>query len=674
MLNPPPILRVAGPLLPQLTKATLSACFTDDYAHPTLLSSQTHHIPLTYQPPEPTSLPPGLRPKRLEKETQKMRLREQASRYGFGQTLPFERQKRAEKEREALSDGLAFPGLWVDEAIVRHKEFRLELHLGHPNDESVEPVGPTDRSGSTSAVGARSGQPVALGNADPVLENEAMPASAPSTDLPSAGQEESRNMASELFPDHQTLEEASHDIKQYLVDDHGRDPNPTDTQHDSTLLQNQKISGPSTMQSNPNYVRPWATFISSPLAVVSKPSQKTSKARSMTSCLTTSDSFSLWVRINGQTVRTKYMKLDVGTGDDAESSLTTRTGQWTPFKFEIVDRARPFDDAGTSMSSDRPSSSRRRAPVLTENILTYGSIGRLVDLQSGIRTETMRLVKIDKNENVVGTDHGHPVSDLQRVGFVRLLIGADDYTGGGRWYLSAPGARLGGAEVFAPAAQPQAFTTPEPGSTNQDAETLDSAANLVAHDPANAPAPPTRTAVKTKKKKTRRFALAEAVVAEDAGGVEFALSWTKASRFEAERARGFGKDSVKKLEVCEKVEDWMFWTLGGVGEWLSSHVPSLRSFRRRLISVKPAFRIASLTGLKDPKSYLNHLSTLSPDLFVRRYFNRRPTLLNSLYPTSSRLTLSVDRNHIKSTLVLSAPYRYRYTAPSPLRNPEPMMA
>jgi hypothetical protein len=237
--------------------------------------------------------------------------------------------------------------------------------------------------------------------------------------------------------------------------------------------------------------------------------------------------------------------------DNAEPArLTSRTTQWSPFKFEIIERATPI-----SSISDRPSnntSKDRSKGYQVDNVLTYGSIGCLVDLQTGIRTESMRLVKIEKNENVVGTDRGIPVSDLQRAGFVRLVNGQDDYTGGGRWYLSAPGARLGGAEVNRSIAHAEVTTKSAEGEGGQVSGLEGS------------------TKVKQKKKKTKRFALAEAVVAEDAGGSEFSLSWSRADRYEGERARGFGKDLVKKVETCEKVEDWMCWVIGGVCEYYYS--------------------------------------------------------------------------------------------------------
>jgi hypothetical protein len=199
--------------------------------------------------------------------------------------------------------------------------------------------------------------------------------------------------------------------------------------------------------------------------------------------------------------------------------------------------------------------------------LTYGSLGYLVDRQSGVKTELMRLVRIDKSENIVGIDHGHPVSDLQRVGFVRLHNGEDDYTGGSRWYLSAPGARLGGADLKV-VEKAASVTAP----TDNDPQTLDGVPDT---NPEATAATPNSIAKKGKKPKTKRFALAEVVVAENEGGAAFALNWIKADRYEAERERGFGKKVERSVETCERVEDWMCWILGGVGESFHSSHPVL---------------------------------------------------------------------------------------------------
>jgi hypothetical protein len=88
-------------------------------------------------------------------------------------------------------------------------------------------------------------------------------------------------------------------------------------------------------------------------------------------------------------------------------------------------------------------------------------------------------------------------------------------------------------------------------------------------------ATPNSIAKKGKKPKTKRFALAEVVVAENEGGAAFALNWIKADRYEAERERGFGKKVERSVETCERVEDWMCWILGGVGESFHSSHPVL---------------------------------------------------------------------------------------------------
>ena len=434
-----------------------------------------------------------------------------------------------DKERKALNDGLMFPALWVADMIGKDKEFKLELSLGTPGVEG-------------------GGLPTYVQSHPPVTNRVPPRTQSPTEDVGEDIKQAETEHSNDLFAQHQTLDQASNDIIEQLTEEDRRmldaEPQPgagpdLDAEGENVTEAEQSVLDMTSQSSR------WATFLSAPLSVVSKPSQKTAKARSMNSCFALDDSFALWVRIHSQTVRTKYMKLDNGQNP----SLTARTNTWTPFKFEITESA--------SMMSERPSHRDRRPRA--NDILTYGSIGHLVDRQSGVKTEPMRLVKIDKSENVVGTDHGHPVSDLQRVGFVRLQNGQDDYTGGSRWYLSAPGARLGGVELTRQTTAPEQPTT----IPDSDPQTLDGAA-LGDED---AEAKPVHKFKKPKKKpKTRRFALAEVVIAEDAGGTQFALNWTKAERYEGERVRGFGKDLVKKLETCEKVEDWMCWILGGVGK------------------------------------------------------------------------------------------------------------
>lgn len=532
------MLRVSGPLLPLLTQATLQTVLSEtDATRPVgILSTQLQRIPLS-RLASPTPIPqPGLTQKRAEKEESTRLLREQASRHGFGQTLRFEREKPMNKERKALSDGLTFPGLWVADMVGKDKEFKLELSLGMPGVEG-------EQSSFEAPIPVTNPQPTEPETGDAIAEG-----------ADSTARQSEVEPSSDLFAEHQTLEQASNDLIEQLTEEDHRmldaepQSNPGPDVDAEGEIEPATQAGPSTLSTAVPPSR-WATFLSAPLSVVSKPSQKTAKARSMHSCFALDDSFALWVRIHSQTVRTKYMKLD----DGQTPSLMARTNQWTPFRFEVTESA--------SLMAERPSQrDRDRRPKLND-YLTYGSVGHLVDRQSGVKTELMRLVKIDKGENVVGTDHGHPVSDLQRVGFVRLQNGQDDYTGGSRWYLSAPGARLGGVELMRNAAAAE-------HSTSAPIDLVPHTLEGAAEGDGDAEAKPAGKAkAKPKKKpKTKRFALAEVVIAEDMGGTQFALNWTKAERYEGERARGFGKDLVKKVETCEKVEDWMCWILGGVGE------------------------------------------------------------------------------------------------------------
>lgn len=59
--------------------------------------------------------------------------------------------------------------------------------------------------------------------------------------------------------------------------------------------------------SESNNPRVWASFDSAPVTIISKPSKKTAKTRSVTSCILAGGPVSLFNRINSQTVRTKYM-------------------------------------------------------------------------------------------------------------------------------------------------------------------------------------------------------------------------------------------------------------------------------------------------------------------------------------------------------------------------------
>ncbi len=514
MLNPPPMLRISGPLFTLLTSITLSSTIsTDTTPTPTPMSSQTHVIPLAELISDTIPQRPG-RQRRLERDETKRKLLEAAAKSGFGASLPRERKRGLAREREVLAEGLAFSGLWVGEEVGRGKEFRLQLGLGQPGVE-----------------------------AKPIIENLTTPIVldvSPRSDIDNA--------------------------INGLTDLNGEEPISSG---EVTLLEefdvNSKAApGEATSVADREDVKPdtpsWATLVSGPLTVVSKPSQKTAKARSMTSCLTEHDSISLWVRINGQTVRTKYMKLESGE----TPQLTAKTGKWTPFRFDIIRRAAP--------PAAEAKSARSRFKVYAEDenaaVLTYGSIVVMVDLQSGARSEPVKLVKVERNEAIVGMDKGHPVSELQRVGLVKVGEGVEASQGGASWYLSAPGARLGGGELLDPSVATRAISRRLAKVRKQmpkDEEVQPDTLEGVDADEITPKAESFTPENPSKRKKTRRNALALATLAEDEDNSSKAiLSWSRAEREDREIVTNDGQETHTRTVIVEKVEDWMCWVIGGI--------------------------------------------------------------------------------------------------------------
>lgn len=77
--------------------------------------------------------------------------------------------------------------------------------------------------------------------------------------------------------------------------------------------------------------RIWASFDSAPVTIISKPSKKTAKTRSVSSCILAGGPVSLFNRINSQTVRTKYMTVDSG-------QLCASNVAWSAFNVNVVSR------------------------------------------------------------------------------------------------------------------------------------------------------------------------------------------------------------------------------------------------------------------------------------------------------------------------------------------------
>ena len=438
------------------------------------MTSQTHHIPLL---PE--------EPKVEGKKNREKRVREAAVKSGFGGGL-FKTQVLS-RERQALSDGLAFSGLWVSEEIGKNKTVSLELTLGNPGEAPPPP--PELPKGD---------QP----KGDPAIAPDLASAEVSPEDAPAA-------------------------------DDQGNDAGEPST------LASQGPSGPV----------PWATLPSLPVSVVSKPSQKTVKARNLTSCLTTKDSFALFCRIHSQTVRTKFLKMEAGP------RLASRTGQWTPFKFDLITRAPPPD-----VPTKRPRFAGQEEPT---DVLTYGSIVTLVDSQSGIESEPLRVVKVEHNE-VREERTGHPISELQRIALLR--VESNDTQP--RWFLGAPGARAGGGEMLIdqPGRRRKKGTAADDALVEQtlnglaqvpedklhDSELPDDVREALMEMVSKGGLPP-------KRMKTKRNALALATLAEGKGtGEQNALEWVRAEMEE--------RITEGVTEMYEHVPDHMSWVITGVGE------------------------------------------------------------------------------------------------------------
>ena len=85
--------------------------------------------------------------------------------------------------------------------------------------------------------------------------------------------------------------------------------------------------------------KPWATFESAPVTIISKPSKKTAKTRNISSCILAGGPVSLFNRINSQTVRTKYMTID-------NAHLCASNVSWSAFNVKVVRRPQDVAPVG----------------------------------------------------------------------------------------------------------------------------------------------------------------------------------------------------------------------------------------------------------------------------------------------------------------------------------------
>ncbi|CCL98297.1 uncharacterized protein FIBRA_00291 [Fibroporia radiculosa] len=176
--------------------------------------------------------------------------------------------------------------------------------------------------------------------------------------------------------------------------------------------------------------RVWASFDSAPVTIISKPSKKTAKTRSISSCILAGGPVSLFNRINSQTVRTKYMTIDHG-------QMCASNIAWSAFNVDV--RSRP-----QIANEESPLSGPGPQTVL------YGSKIILRDTVTGISAPELIIRKVDKGR--ISIEDGGPVSQMQKIALQR--INPD----GSRHYLSAAGPVPG---------TPGAIIPPTPGLSSQ---------------------------------------------------------------------------------------------------------------------------------------------------------------------------------------------------------------
>lgn len=171
-----------------------------------------------------------------------------------------------------------------------------------------------------------------------------------------------------------------------------------------------------TLASEPT-TTPFATFLSNPISIISKPSKKTSKARNASTCILTHHPVALFNRINSQTVRTKYM-----TSEDEH--LCAKNGTWSPFEIHI--RRQPTPTVAPSLTSNSSSSStsashqrhhqhlhHHHSSAATVTAVTYGTEIVLKDCRSGVTSPPVIVRKVDKGR-IAACAYG-PVSQMQKI-------------------------------------------------------------------------------------------------------------------------------------------------------------------------------------------------------------------------------------------------------------------
>ncbi|KAI8604983.1 beta-trefoil DNA-binding domain-containing protein [Dissophora ornata] len=167
---------------------------------------------------------------------------------------------------------------------------------------------------------------------------------------------------------------------------------------------------------------PYAVFDSAPIAIISKPSKKTAKARNVSSCILAGSLVSLFNRINSQTVRTKYMSVQDG-------EFCAKNSTWSSFSVTIVSNG-PSNPAARIGS---PKSHHRQSAIQSSSPITYGAEIILTETATGLQSDRLIVCKVENGriqENATG-----PICQMQKV----ALMSTERNKDGERVYLSAVG-------------------------------------------------------------------------------------------------------------------------------------------------------------------------------------------------------------------------------------------
>ncbi|KAI8600204.1 hypothetical protein EDD21DRAFT_377784 [Dissophora ornata] len=148
---------------------------------------------------------------------------------------------------------------------------------------------------------------------------------------------------------------------------------------------------------------PIAELESQPIAIISKPSKKTAKARNVSSCILAGSLVSLFNRINSQTVRTKYMSVQDG-------ELCAKSSTWSSFTISIVTNGPSCPAPGRNGSSK----SHHRQPVQQNATpITYGSEIILTETATGLQSDRLVVCKVENGRILQGAIG--PICQMQKV-------------------------------------------------------------------------------------------------------------------------------------------------------------------------------------------------------------------------------------------------------------------